>query len=209
MYALTLNGIEHWIDDKPLFKAISLTLAAGECCHLKGPNGVGKSTLLHMMLNLLPHHAGHIHWEVGAHQHAKAHHAMAYMGHQLGMSTRLTVNENLKLWKAWYQCSENTWHESQQHTMDFKLTAHQAHETGSLSAGQQQRLAWVRLLMQQKPIWLLDESLTHMDQSSIERAAQLINQHTQQGGAVIYTSHQDVASLLCNHRDITMEQHHD
>ena len=209
MFCLSLDKIEYWIHYKPLFKAMSFRLNAGDCCYLHGQNGVGKSTLLHIILGILPHHAGRITWPSSLAKHPLAHDLMGYMGHAPGINLRLTVAENIALWHALYQCCHKTIQHSSQHTINFNLDKYQHIYVANLSAGQQKRLAWVRLLMQHKKIWLLDESFTHLDTDAMQIVIQCINQHTKQGGALIYTSHQAVAGLLNNHRSITMDFYHD
>lgn len=210
MFSLELNKIEHWVDYKPLFKPVSFILQAGDCYYLSGHNGVGKTTLLQIILNLLPYHAGQITWQSnGPDNDQPAHQAMAYIGHLLGMNTHLTVAENIALWHNMYRCSQATQIQTKGYLNQLKLVQHQTNHVACLSAGQKQRLAWIRLLMQQQPTWVLDESFSHLDQLATEMMQQLIIEHIEQGGAVIYTSHQALAGLQHKHRLITMAVYHD
>ena len=61
---------------------------------------------------------------------------------------------------------------------------------GSLSAGQQRRVALARLLLSDAPLWLLDEPFTALDGAGCDWLEECIRAHVSTGGAVIFTSHQ-------------------
>ena len=60
------------------------------------------------------------------------------------------------------------------------------------SAGQQRRVALARLWLSRATLWILDEPLTAIDKSGVEKLMALFVRHAQQGGAVIITTHQDL-----------------
>jgi ABC-type transport system involved in cytochrome c biogenesis ATPase subunit len=60
---------------------------------------------------------------------------------------------------------------------------------GKLSFGQQQRVAFVRLLAQPADFFLLDEPVSHLDSANSEIMGEMLRQRQQQdGSAVIVTS---------------------
>jgi hypothetical protein len=62
-----------------------------------------------------------------------------------------------------------------------------------LSAGQLRRVALARLYLSTAPLWILDEPFAAIDQRGVAQLEQLFEQHARRGGAVILTSHQDLA----------------
>lgn len=134
---------------------------------------------------------------------------MAYIGHKPGINLQLTVAENLALWHAMYACSEESKQQTAEHLKQFKLNACLHIFAGNLSAGQQKRLAWVRLLAQHRTIWLLDESFTHLDTHALQIAIQHIKAHAEQGGSVLFTSHQDLSDQIKSDQMLTLEGNHD
>ena len=58
-----------------------------------------------------------------------------------------------------------------------------------LSAGQKRRLALARLLVSNRPLWLLDEPFAALDTSGQALVAQLMALHCGQGGIVIAATH--------------------
>jgi ATP-binding cassette subfamily C protein CydD len=73
-----------------------------------------------------------------------------------------------------------------------------------LSGGQQQRLALARLLLQQKPIWLLDEPFAELDEDTAARLSALL-QHISKGKTLLLVSHQH-SQLSWLSRAIRIEQ---
>ena len=63
-----------------------------------------------------------------------------------------------------------------------------------LSAGQQKRIALARLWLSTAPLWILDEPFNAIDKSGVGVLTRHFEQHAEQGGIVILTSHQDVPS---------------
>jgi heme exporter protein A len=58
-----------------------------------------------------------------------------------------------------------------------------------LSAGQRRRLALARLLLVNRPLWLLDEPQAGLDAAATERLAATIADHRATGGIAIVASH--------------------
>ena len=86
------------------------------------------------------------------------------------------------------------WNLSQALTKDCKqqVQLHQSHAVLAhhLSAGLKRRLALARLLASPKPLWILDEPLTHLDPNSQQWLSEQLEYHLQHGGISIIASHQ-------------------
>ena len=63
----------------------------------------------------------------------------------------------------------------------------------ALSAGQRRRIALARLKLQVAKLWVLDEPLTSLDADGQQWVKSEIERHVQQGGAVVFTTHQPIA----------------
>src|SRR3546814_1037843 len=62
-----------------------------------------------------------------------------------------------------------------------------------LSTGQRKRAAMARVIGQRARIWLLDEPLSGLDEASQGLVAQLVSEHTANGGIAVIASHQPLA----------------
>lgn len=187
---LSIDKLSIDIDDKPLFAPLSFTVNSGDIVHIQGANGSGKTTLLRCLIGLKKPTAGSITWQqLDLQDHKELYwQQMSYLGHHLAIKPRLSVRENGLL---------NIKPGVRVEDVDVALAqvglSSQAEQlAGECSAGQKQRLGLVRVLLQQRPLWILDEPLTALDQISVQCVADLIAAHAQQGGAVVFTSHQQL-----------------
>ena len=60
---------------------------------------------------------------------------------------------------------------------------------GYLSAGQRRRVALARLLVSQRPYWLLDEPMSALDAASQAMLTGLMRDHLGAGGAILAATH--------------------
>jgi heme exporter protein A len=62
-----------------------------------------------------------------------------------------------------------------------------------LSQGQRKRVALARLhLCADRPLWILDEPFTALDHAAVDALRATLKQHLSTGGAVVYTTHQEI-----------------
>jgi heme exporter protein A len=169
-------------DERCLFSGLQFSVRAGEIWHIKGPNGSGKTSLLRQLAGLLPVDKGDISFP--------AEKSLLYIGHKLALKEQLTANENL----AWLTALSAPSTEQQRYSALAKVGLRGFEETlvAHLSAGQKRRVALARLHLQTAPLWLLDEPLTAMDQEGIKDQQGWFSEHLEKGGAMVFTSHQDL-----------------
>ena len=60
---------------------------------------------------------------------------------------------------------------------------------GYLSAGQNRRLGLARLLLAERPLWLLDEPTASLDSAAQEALTGAVNAHLARGGMVVAATH--------------------
>jgi len=179
-------------DDRVLFDNLNFALSSGELLQIEGTNGSGKTTLLRVLCGLTLPTAGTVYWQGQAIQNLKSSYRihLAYVGHTGGVKAELTPLENLAIAKALsaYPTEITLTTALEQ----VGLYGFEEVFTRTLSAGQQRRLAIARLLVTKAPLWILDEPLTALDKKAIQMIEQLLDNHVQEGGMVIVTSHQPI-----------------
>jgi len=163
---------------RPVLSDLSFDLMAGQALRLQGRNGIGKTTLLRCLAGLQPPLAGRI---------VMAADSLAYAGHADGVKLQLTVLENLRFWADLFGC----W-DIERALQAFELGTLSDRLAGTLSAGQRRRLGLARLLLTNRPLWLLDEPTVSLDDASVTLFAAAVYDHLQAEGAVLIASHIDL-----------------
>jgi heme exporter protein A len=165
-----------------LFSGLSFSLAEGEALVVTGPNGAGKTSLLRAIAGLLTLSAGAVTLE-GFESVGEAAH---YLGHADALKAALTARENLEFWTAMLGQGGLSPRDALErvalaHVLDFPVS--------TLSAGQKRRVAFARLLVAARPVWLLDEPLTALDAAAQERIVAIMRSHLAGGGLLIAATH--------------------
>ena len=163
---------------RAILSGISFDLTGGTCLVLRGPNGVGKTTLLKTLAGLLPPHRGSL--QIDADQ-------IAYAGHLDAVKAQMTVAENLEFWAGVYGTGD-----VQAALNKLELAALADRPAHTLSAGQKRRLGLGRLLVSDREIWLLDEPTASLDSRNTALLARVISDHCAAGGIAILSTHLDL-----------------
>jgi heme exporter protein A len=183
---LTANALACERNGRVVFSGMSFTVRPGELMVLRGPNGAGKSSLLRMVAGLVPKLFGSL-----SLTHLPPEQALAsqchYIGHQDGLKNTLSLRENLSFWAAMLG---GTWDDK--HFAPFALQQLADDPVQLLSAGQRRRATLTRLVAVTRPVWLLDEPMTALDQTSQATLSRLMADHMAQGGMVLAATHDDM-----------------
>ena len=174
-----------------IFVNVSFHLEAGEALVLTGKNGSGKSTLLRVAAGLLRPEKGTVIFRdeespQGRHPGEVSH----YLGHRNAMKNELTVVENLDFWRSFLGSPGTTGLPLEDAAEAVGLAGITHLPFGYLSAGQQRRFAFAKLLVAHRPIWILDEPTAALDASADRLFAGLIEAHLAKGGIVLAATHQ-------------------
>jgi heme exporter protein A len=173
-----------------IFRDISFAAASGQVLTLEGPNGAGKSSALRILSGLLPAASGDIRMQMTAgyavtdsEERGKL---VGWVGHNDGVKAQLTVLENARFFAALYGARIDVAgvldHVGLKRLSDLPAQY--------LSAGQRKRLGLARLILSNRPLWLLDEPLSSLDAAGRRVAAELIGEHCDDGGIAIVATHE-------------------
>ena len=178
--------------NKKIFENVNLSLGSGKIILLKGKNGSGKTTLLKALLNLIEPSSGAIYWKgklLKKNLYNFFNH-VTYIADRTSSLRKLSVQENIKIWKKIFLSNiSNTQIENVLKTL--KLDIYLDQKVNSLSFGETKKLEFLRLIIENKKIWILDEPLSNLDNESIDVIAQTFEDHRSKEGSIIFSSHQE------------------
>ena len=157
---------------------------------VEGANGSGKTSLLRILTGLKLADAGNVLWNGKTIQELAGDYYLQvnYVGHHDGVKRELTCLENLRLSQAMGVESALSLDDV---LRQVGLYRYGDTLVGSLSAGQKRRLALARLFATSSKLWILDEPFTSLDKSSMVEFEAFFEQHLNEGGMLIMTSHHD------------------
>lgn len=157
---------------------LGFRLSSGEALILRGPNGIGKTTLLRTLAGLQPAVEGTINLPPES---------LTYAAHADGLKAVLSVRENLQFWAEIHGGAD-----VDGAMAAMNLTELSERRAANLSAGQKRRLGLARLLVTGRPIWVLDEPTVSLDRASVELFANIVRRHLAEGGMALLATHIDL-----------------
>jgi heme exporter protein A len=179
-------------NDRLLFEHLDIGLEAGQMLVVEGPNGCGKTSLLRILTGLRLADGGEVLWRGEPIDRLAGDYfeQVNYVGHHDGVKHELSCLENLRLARAMGVPSQLDLDD----VLDqVNLYAYGETEAGSLSAGQKRRLSLARLIATDAMLWILDEPFTSLDKASMALFSGMFEQHLQQRGVIVMTSHHDIS----------------
>lgn len=189
-FSLTLDNCAIARGGRTILSGVSLSLGRGDLIWLTGDNGIGKSSILRLVAGVLRPESGDVHYaQNGDPVHPS--NIIALLAHDAGLHPTLKVCEELDFWAD----------DIAKHTADLEALGLQKlmpQSIKTLSAGQKRRAAIARLILSEKPIWLLDEPLSALDAQGRDILLSCVKTHTTNGGAAIIATHHAPDDLGAN-----------
>lgn len=171
---------------------VSFDISSGEALLLTGRNGAGKTTLIRTLAGYLEPQSGAITLD-GWDRERDIREACHYVGHLDSNKASLSVLENLRFWQAYLGGPASSTRPAQDQLWSalerFEIDPLADIPAGYLSAGQKRRLGLARLLVAERPVWLLDEPTVSLDARSTALLTGLIDAHVAAGGLVVAATH--------------------
>lgn len=197
--SITLQGT-HTIEGVRLFGPISLNLPAGQWTCLLGPSGVGKTTLLRLLLGLST--GGEFSGSIVADDGFPLAGRVSYMAQSDLLLPWLTVFENTILGARLRNVPPDK-DRANALLQRVGLTEHRAKKPAALSGGMRQRAALARTLMEDRPIVLLDEPFSALD-AGMRADMQELACETLRGKTVMLVTHDPAEASRLAHQIILL-----
>lgn len=185
---LEVDNLSKSYGEKLLFKKVNMVIQRGQKYAVIGPNGVGKSTFLKILLSQISPDQGKFHWSETV--------SIGYFAQDF--HDLLTPNQTLLQWL----CEKS----SETSELMVRKALGQVLFSGSdvdkmikvLSGGECARLIFAKLILEQHNVLVLDEPTNHLDLEAIQGLAEGLHQFQ---GTILVVSHnryliQNVATHL-------------
>jgi len=187
---LLVNNLSFSRNGIKIFEDLNLSLGNRQIIQIKGKNGSGKTTFLQVILNILEPKAGEIFWE-GKNIKKNIfnfYNQTTFIMDQNTSTGELTVLDNINFWRG---LSSSKLNNDKifllLKTLDIKK--YKNTKVMYLSSGEIKKLELLRLILEQKKFWILDEPYNHLDDASIEILNQTFIDHINKDGIILFASH--------------------
>jgi len=179
--------------ERQLFSNLNLRVVSGNCLHVRGENGVGKTSLLRLLTGLSKPEVGQVLWDEQsiAIDPLSYHRELLFLGHRDALKEDLTALENLLMYAALDNMPLST-EKALSALWRFGLRGREHLPVNCLSAGQKRRVLMARMSTRGASLWILDEPFNALDINAVQELQNLMVEHLDQGGLVVFTSHQEV-----------------
>jgi iron complex transport system ATP-binding protein len=213
---ISLEGIHfrYSEDDPNVLSDLSLEIPSGKVTAILGPNGTGKTTLLHIMLGLLKPIKGEVKIAGKAHRDYSKRDLSQLIGlvpQFESIPFNFSVFEYVLLGRSPYLKPLQLPGEKDLQISEEALNAAgishlQEKPVTEISGGERQLVHISRVLSQQTRILLLDEPTAHLDLENQNRILTLLNGMSTQGITTVLTTHDPNAAIFAADHFVLMSQ---
>ena len=186
-----------------------LSVATGSKLALIGPSGAGKSTLLNLIAGFSAPDQGRVLWQdTDLTDLPPGQRPVSILFQDNNHFPHLTIAQNVGLGlRPDLKLSEDEQRQVREALHHVGLSGMEGRKPGTLSGGQQSRAALARVLVQKRPLVLLDEPFAALGPALKVEMLQLVDQVVQEtGGTLIMVSHQpEDAKAIASHVSVVAE----
>ncbi len=172
---IELRNLTKTFGHRLVLRGLNATIHEGDFVTLMGANGVGKTTLIHLIATLSKPSGGHIFINGYnlANSPSELRRFIGLVSHKTLLYDDLTADQNLRFYARMYDVAEAT-QRIETLLNQVGLLGRQHDPVRTYSRGMQQRLAIARAMLHNPPILLLDEPDTGLDQQATQRLSNLL-----------------------------------
>jgi ABC-type multidrug transport system ATPase subunit len=183
MILLEVNNLSKSFHSVKLLEDVSFTVKSGSITAVTGENGVGKSTLLNIIIGLVKPDKGTI----------RISENFGFCPQEPLLFPRLTVNENLEYFRTAY--GFKVYEKDRQGTRfeellkEFDFWGYRNKKVNLLSGGTRQKLNLVISLLHNPDLMILDEPYASLDWNTYKNFWKYAEERKQEGKSILIVSH--------------------
>ncbi len=184
---LALSGVNQFYGGSHILWDVDLDLPKGSCTCLMGRNGVGKTTLLKVLMGLLPAKSGSLKLEgnelLGRPAELRARAGIGYVPQGREIFPQLDIEENLRV--ALMTRGRGARIPDKVFALFPVLAEMRRRRGGDLSGGQQQQLAIARALVLEPKVLILDEPTEGIQPNVVREIGDVLLRLNEEDGLTI------------------------
>lgn len=196
------KGVTKRFGDFVALQGLDLEVQGGECVGLLGPNGAGKSTFIGCLYGVVLRSGGEL--KIFGHDPAVSprliKERLGVVPQENALDDGLTVMENMMLYARFEGLNKKQAAPRIRELLETMSLDHKSHVIiRALSGGMKRRLAFVRALLADPELLILDEPTTGLDPTVRHVLWEKVLSYRQAGKTVLVTTHyMHEAEILCN-----------
>ncbi len=197
-----IRGLGKTYGSAEVLSDVSFTIKAGECFGLLGPNGAGKSTIIKVIYGVVARSRGDLQ-VMGFDPQVDAMELRRHLGvvmQEDALDEAMTVRNNMMMFCRFHSLKGAEAAKRVDDLLESMSLLMKAHaRISTLSGGMRRRLAFVRSLLSQPKLLILDEPTTGLDPAVRHALWDKIRELKRGGTTILLTTHyMDEAELLCD-----------
>ena len=183
---LEVNGLSKSYGDDKVFEGLSFKIEKGDKVALIGTNGVGKTTLLEILMENIPADSGTFKW------------GQTISTSYFPQNTTDIVTGDMKLYD-WLQAHDPKWHIDELRKVLGRMLfsgEEQEKKVDACSGGEKHRIMLSKMMMDSANFLVLDEPNNHLDLEAIVALGEAL--HNYQGGVICVTHDRELIDAFAN-----------
>lgn len=184
MALLEFKNVSKNFDNVKVLKEINLKIPEGKIVGLLGKNGMGKSTLIKLVNDLLTPSTGEVLIN-GKKPGIESKKIISYLPERTYLDKSMSVNQVLKYFEEFYEDFDRKKAESLIEKLDLNVDA----KISKMSKGMQEKLQLILVMSRNAKLYILDEPLGGVDPATRDYILDTILNNFCEGATVIISTH--------------------
>ncbi|MFX1587552.1 MAG: ABC transporter ATP-binding protein [Promethearchaeota archaeon] len=199
---ISVKNLKKFFGEVKAVNGIDFNVYSGEVFGLLGPNGAGKTTTIKLLLGLLEPNEGEM--QVFGldpeRDEVQIKKRVGYVSEEPLIFKSLTPKDLFNFISSIRRLDEEeTTEKAKEYLESLEALEYYEQLIATLSHGNKQKVQIIAAIIHDPDLLILDEPLAGLDAKSVKVVKEILDLHTQNGGAVLFSTHiMEIAQELCD-----------